>query len=51
MDHFSKIGGIKLEMDIPVATMGNGKSIRLVFKNENEKEEVITNLDWISLYY
>ncbi|GGW33059.1 PQQ-dependent sugar dehydrogenase [Arenibacter certesii] len=51
IDHFNKKDGIKKELDIPVTSKTNGNMISLVFKNESAKEAVITNLDWMSLYY
>ncbi|MDX1364637.1 MAG: PQQ-dependent sugar dehydrogenase [Arenibacter latericius] len=51
IDHYNGKDGLKKEVDIRVSPSGNENTISLVFKNETDKELVITNLDWLSLHY
>ncbi|HUH46164.1 MAG TPA: hypothetical protein VLZ54_03345, partial [Arenibacter sp.] len=51
IDHFNKKDGIKKEMQIDIRPTIDHGAIYLVFKNEGDKEDVIANLDWMSLQY
>ena len=51
IDHFNKKDGVKKEMQINIVPTVDRGAIYLVFKNEGNREDVITNLNWISLQY
>ncbi|HLT51889.1 MAG TPA: PKD domain-containing protein, partial [Arenibacter sp.] len=51
IDHFNKKDSVKKEIQINIAPTIDQGTICLIFKNEGNKEEVITNLDWMSVDY